>query len=178
MAGKVNPSPAMETNHVDERFETPDDPRIPPGSVFFKIGEVAKILEVKPHVLRYWEAEFPGIRPEKTRSKQRRYRRQDIALLLQIKRLRYEDQLTIARARSELRGGRSGDPSVGVLRLRSRPSGFLGRSNGDLQEQRSAALPSHQLSFAGLPPACVADLVQSLAAVRRTVLELLEAVEE
>src|SRR5262245_43667638 len=68
----------------DPRYETPEDPRIPGERMFFKIGEVAELTGIKPYVLRYWEVEFPWIKPEKTSSRQRRYRRQDIALLLKI----------------------------------------------------------------------------------------------
>lgn len=70
---------------------------------FFKIGEVAEIVGVAPHVLRYWEQSFPGIRPGKSRGKQRLYRRSDIGTLLQVKHLLYERKFTIAGARSELR---------------------------------------------------------------------------
>lgn len=70
---------------------------------FFKIGEVAEILAVAPHVLRYWEQSFPGIRPTKSRGKQRLYRRSDIITLLQVKHLLYERKFTMAGARSELR---------------------------------------------------------------------------
>jgi DNA-binding transcriptional MerR regulator len=92
-------SPIDAFDPDDPRYETDEDPRIPPGSSFFKIGEVAKLVGVKPYVLRFWEGEFPWVRPEKTSAKQRRYRRQDVAALLQIRRLRYDAQLTIARTR-------------------------------------------------------------------------------
>jgi DNA-binding transcriptional MerR regulator len=87
----------------DPRLETEDDPRIPAGKMFFKIGEVSKIVSVKPYVLRYWETEFSRLKPAKTSSKQRMYRRQDVALLLTIRRLRYEERHTIAAARKMLK---------------------------------------------------------------------------
>ncbi len=95
-----------EAPHSDDPTESADDPRIPPDQAFFKIGEVADIVGVKPYVLRYWENEFSWVKPEKTSSRQRRYRRQDVAVLLQIKRLRYEEQLTVARARELIRDSR------------------------------------------------------------------------
>ncbi|MFO0726902.1 MAG: MerR family transcriptional regulator [Myxococcota bacterium] len=87
----------------DVRRETVDDPRIPAEKLFFKIGEVSKITGLKPYVLRYWETEFPWIRPTKTSSRQRLYRRQDIAVLLEIKRLRYEERQTIADTKERIR---------------------------------------------------------------------------
>jgi DNA-binding transcriptional MerR regulator len=75
--------------------------------LYFKIGEVAEIVEVAAHVLRYWEGEFSLIKPQKSRSQQRVYRRKDVENLLRIKHLLYERKFTIAGARQELRGGTS-----------------------------------------------------------------------
>ncbi len=83
------------------------DPEIP-DKLYFKIGEVADIAGVKPHVLRYWESEFASIRPTKSRSKQRLYRRQDIELILRLKDLLYNQGFTISGARKQLR--RKPDP--------------------------------------------------------------------
>lgn len=77
-------------------------PKIP-DKLYFKIGEVAEIAGVKPHVLRYWESEFASIRPTKSRSKQRLYRRQDIELILRLKDLLYNQGFTISGARKQLR---------------------------------------------------------------------------
>ena len=74
-----------------------------PDKLYFKIGEVASIVGVKPYVLRYWETEFHSIKPQKTRSRQRLYRRQDVELLLRIRNLLYEQRFTIQGARSRLR---------------------------------------------------------------------------
>ena len=70
-----------------------------PDRLYFKIGEVAKIVGVKPYVLRYWETEFSMIRPGKTRSKHRLYRRRDVETLLEIKRLLHTERYTIEGAR-------------------------------------------------------------------------------
>ncbi len=70
-----------------------------PDKLYFKIGEVAKIAEVPTHVLRYWESEFPGIRPKRANSKQRLYRKQDVELIVEIKSLLHERGFTIAGAR-------------------------------------------------------------------------------
>ncbi|NIA19092.1 MAG: MerR family transcriptional regulator [Xanthomonadaceae bacterium] len=74
-----------------------------PDKIFFRIGEVSEIVSVKPYVLRYWESEFKLISPEKSNSKQRLYQRRDLELLLEIKRLLYEEGFTIAGARKQLK---------------------------------------------------------------------------
>lgn len=82
-----------------------------PEKTYFKIGEVAKLLEVEPYVLRYWETEFDILDPEKTKSGQRVYQREDIELLLRIRRLLYEEMFTIAGARRQLERRRKGEPN-------------------------------------------------------------------
>ena len=74
-----------------------------PDKLYFKIGEVAKFTGIKTHVLRYWETEFKTIRPNKSRSNQRLYRKQDIELILHLKDLLYNQGFTIAGARKKLR---------------------------------------------------------------------------
>ncbi|MGH0028568.1 MAG: MerR family transcriptional regulator [Myxococcota bacterium] len=70
---------------------------------YYRIGEVAKLTGVKPYVLRYWESEFRWMAPQKSRSKQRLYRKRDIDMILLIKKLLYEQRFTIAGARKKLR---------------------------------------------------------------------------
>jgi DNA-binding transcriptional MerR regulator len=74
-----------------------------PDKLFFKIGEVAHIVGVKPHVLRYWETEFSALRPMKTRGAHRVYRRRDVELAVLVKRLLHEEGLTIPGAKKRLR---------------------------------------------------------------------------
>lgn len=81
-----------------------------PDKLYFKIGEVAKLAEVPSHVLRYWESEFPGIRPKRANSKQRLYRRQDVEQILAIKFLLHEQGYTIAGARKLMEAGRAHMP--------------------------------------------------------------------
>ncbi len=76
---------------------------IPEGKRFFRIGEASRIVGVEPYVLRYWEKEFPQLRPKRADSKHRTYERKDIELLLEIKRLLYEEKMTIQGARKRLR---------------------------------------------------------------------------
>ncbi len=73
-----------------------------PNKLYFKIGEVSKITRIQPYVLRYWESEFKTIKPSRTKSKQRIYRKNDVEIILEIKRMLYEEKLTIAGARKKL----------------------------------------------------------------------------
>ena len=77
------------------------DPRIP-DKHYFRIGEVARLAGVQPHVLRFWETEFRTLRPSKTQSKRRLYSRQDAELVLRIRDLLYDEGYTIAGARRQL----------------------------------------------------------------------------
>ena len=74
-----------------------------PDKLFFKIGEVAQIVGVRAHVLRYWESEFPALRPLKTRGSHRVYRRRDVELAVLLRRLLHDEGLTIAGAKRRLR---------------------------------------------------------------------------
>jgi len=74
-----------------------------PEKLYFKIGEVAELTGIKPHVLRYWESEFSQLRLTKSRSRQRLYRRRDIELILRLKDLLYNQGFTISGARKKLR---------------------------------------------------------------------------
>ncbi|MBI4212233.1 MAG: MerR family transcriptional regulator [Deltaproteobacteria bacterium] len=78
-------------------------PEIIPNKLYFRIGEVSDLLEVKPYVLRYWESEFPDIRPSKSKSGQRLYKRRDVEILLKIKELLYQERFTINGARKRLK---------------------------------------------------------------------------
>jgi len=73
-----------------------------PDKRYFRIGEVCNITGLKPHVLRYWETEFKQLKPQKTKSNQRLYRKKDVETLILIKHLLYEQKYTIAGARARL----------------------------------------------------------------------------
>lgn len=77
-----------------------------PDKRFFRIAEVSRIVGVPAHVLRYWEREFPVVRPRRTPANQRLYRRNDILILLHIKTLLYQEHYTIAGARRKLAASR------------------------------------------------------------------------
>jgi DNA-binding transcriptional MerR regulator len=97
---------------LPRRISAPVDPDGIPEKPYFKIGEAARLCAVKPYVLRYWETEFRSVRPQKTRSQQRLYRRKDVELLLKIRQLLYAQRFTIEGARARLRemGHEEGPP--------------------------------------------------------------------
>lgn len=82
-----------------------------PVKLYFRIGEVAEIVGVEPHVLRYWETEFRTIRPQKSSKGQRIYSRRDVEKLLKVKDLLYTQGFTIAGARKRLREKGTADPA-------------------------------------------------------------------
>ena len=75
-----------------------------PGKRYFTIGEVSDLCAVKPHVLRYWEQEFPQLKPVKRRGYRRYYQRQDVLIIRQIRSLLYDEGFTIGGARQRLTG--------------------------------------------------------------------------
>jgi len=121
--------------------------------LYYTIGEVAEITGVKAHVLRYWESEFPHLRPRKDRGGARRYRRADIEQLLEIRELLYEQGYRIAGARQVLEERRRGQPTAGQS-----PSGQL-------------ALGFEQLDR----PAQLAEIRRELEEVRDLIRELAPA---
>lgn len=75
-----------------------------PAKRYFTIGEVSELCGVKPHVLRYWEQEFPQLKPVKRRGNRRYYQRQDVIIIRQIRGLLYDEGFTIGGARQKLTG--------------------------------------------------------------------------
>lgn len=75
-----------------------------PAKRYFTIGEVSELCDVKPHVLRYWETEFPSLKPVKRRGNRRYYQRSDVAMVRQIRGLLYEQGYTIGGARLRIDG--------------------------------------------------------------------------
>ena len=86
---------AHENIPMQPAFEIPD-------KLYFRIGEVARLAGIKPYVLRFWETEFPGLGPKKSGTGHRLYRRKDVEMVLEIKRLLYEKRFTIEGARKFL----------------------------------------------------------------------------
>ena len=93
--------PKAMATHATAPALAPGTPEIP-NKLYFRIGDVSRIAGVKPYVLRYWETEFPAIGPKKSGSNHRLYRRKDVELILDIKRLLYQERYTIEGARKHL----------------------------------------------------------------------------
>ena len=83
-----------------------------PAKRYFTIGEVSELCDVKPHVLRYWETEFPTLKPVKRRGNRRYYQRHDVLMIRQIRGLLYENGYTIGGARQRLEGAVARDENT------------------------------------------------------------------
>ena len=90
-----------------------------PGKRYFTIGEVSELCAVKPHVLRYWEQEFPLLKPAKRRGNRRYYQQQDVKMIRTIRELLYEQGFTIGGARQKLSGKEQ--PTQAVLSSADNP---------------------------------------------------------
>ena len=88
-----------------------------PGKRYFTIGEVSDLCAVKPHVLRYWEQEFPQLKPVKRRGNRRYYQRQDVIMIRQIRSLLYDQGYTIGGARQRLSGDEAKDDETQYKQL-------------------------------------------------------------
>ncbi len=108
------------------------DPEIP-NKLYFRIGEVAKLAGIKPYVLRFWESEFNGLGPKKSGTGHRLYRRKDVELVLEIKRLLYEKRFTIEGARKVLEAkpkrSEAAKPAAASARPRQQGELFAGASS-------------------------------------------------
>ncbi|HML17029.1 MAG TPA: MerR family transcriptional regulator [Bryobacteraceae bacterium] len=103
--GPENTAAPEQTAELDgTRQEIPD-------KLYFRIGEVARLAGIKPYVLRFWETEFPALGPRKSGTGHRLYRRKDVELVLEIKRLLYEKRFTIEGARKFLETRGRGEPA-------------------------------------------------------------------
>ena len=92
---------ATDSMNVQEDISTGPSQEIP-DKLYFRIGEVARLAGIKPYVLRFWETEFPALGPKKSGTGHRLFRRKDVELVLEIKRLLYEQRFTIEGARKFL----------------------------------------------------------------------------
>jgi DNA-binding transcriptional MerR regulator len=97
-----------------------------PEKLYFRIGEVARLCRLPAYVLRFWETEFPQLKPVKSSTGQRMYRRKDVESVLKIKQLLYEDGFTIPGARQHLRAEVKGEKN-------QTPLPFPGRAGTDLK---------------------------------------------
>lgn len=94
--------PENEENPLEASPEARASEAPVPDKFYFKIGEVAKLVGVEPYVLRYWETEFPQIRPVKSKANQRLYRRDNVDVIREVRTLLYDEKYTIRGARRAL----------------------------------------------------------------------------
>ena len=111
---------SLRTRAVAKSARTTDV--VIPERLYFRIGEVARLCRLPAYVLRFWETEFPQLKPVKSSTGQRMYRHKDVESVLRIKKLLYEEGFTIAGARQHLRAEIKGDKKQSPLPfLRGRP---------------------------------------------------------
>ena len=100
-----------------------------PDRLYFRIGEVSTITGVPPYVLRYWESEFPALQPRKSGGGQRLYRKRDVTMVLEIKKLLYQERYTVAGARRRMmereERARRMETRAAIQRLRTGLEGIL-----------------------------------------------------
>jgi len=121
-----------------ERRRAEEAPAIP-DRLYFKIGDVAKLCGLEAYVLRFWETQFPQLKPNKSGTGQRLYRRRDVEMVLEIKRLVHGEGYTLTGARQALDQGPRRRPPQQALALKasaSRPdaAGTIGRIRAELRE--------------------------------------------
>jgi DNA-binding transcriptional MerR regulator len=127
-----------------------------PDKLYFRIGEVAKLCKVESYVLRFWESEFPQLKPNKSGTGQRLYRKRDVEMALHVKRLLHEEGYTIAGARqflqSEGREARKAHSSQPELPLRAEVAG-LKRDKNEARLQRLRKELKELLGMLSVSPA-------------------------
>jgi DNA-binding transcriptional MerR regulator len=160
-----------------------------PEKLFFRIGEVCDLIKVQPHVLRYWETEFPMLAPQKNPAGQRLYRRKDVEVVLRIRNLLYEEKFTIAGAKKKLldeqhRGGSRIKPEPPEVKVADARPAEIGTSEPYLPEleprivarpsEPAAAVPVQPVSaIREQSPALTAQARRALRHVKRELEELL-----
>jgi len=105
-----------------------------PEKLYFRIGEVARLCRLPAYVLRFWETEFPQLKPVKSNTGQRMYRRKEVEAVLRVKKLLYEEGFTIAGARQQLRADGKTEKNQSPLPFPSQSSADLRRIRHGLQE--------------------------------------------
>lgn len=114
-----------------------------PEKLYFRIGEVARLCRLPAYVLRFWETEFPQLKPVKSSTGQRMYRRRDVENVVRIKQLLYEEGYTIAGARQHLRDEGKGDKKQAALPFASQSPASLRQIRQGLQEILTILNPRH-----------------------------------
>jgi DNA-binding transcriptional MerR regulator len=105
-----------------------------PDKLYFRIGEVATLCRLPAYVLRFWETEFPQLKPVKSSTGQRMYRKRDVESVVRIKKLLYEDGFTIAGARAQLREEVKSDRTQSALPFPMNPALSVAHLRNELQQ--------------------------------------------
>lgn len=114
-----------------------------PEKLYFRIGEVARLCRLPAYVLRFWETEFPQLKPVKSSTGQRMYRRRDVENVVRIKQLLYEEGYTIAGARQHLRDEAKGEKKQTALPFATNSPANLRQIRQGLQEILTILTPRH-----------------------------------
>ena len=128
----INMSVAKNTNTTKTRGRVSEI--VVPDKLYFRIGEVSELCHLPAYVLRFWETEFPQLKPVKSNTGQRMYRRKDVDAVLRIKKLLYEEGFTIAGARQQLRSDLKLEKNQAPLPFPSQSVSDLRRIRHGLQE--------------------------------------------
>jgi DNA-binding transcriptional MerR regulator len=137
MATHTSPKRAVETPTIPDRL-------------YFKIGDVARICKIEPYVLRFWESQFPQLKPNKSGTGQRLYRKRDVEIAVEIKRLVYGEGYTLSGARQALGQARRSNsevkatvaasaapvqaPSAAIAKKRDKVAEVISRARSELRE--------------------------------------------
>ncbi len=105
-----------------------------PDKLYFRIGEVAALCRLPAYVLRFWETEFPQLKPVKSSTGQRMYRKRDVESVVKIKKLLYDDGFTIAGARLQLREETKSDRTQSALPFPMTPGVSVAHLRNELQQ--------------------------------------------
>jgi DNA-binding transcriptional MerR regulator len=105
-----------------------------PDKLYFRIGEVAELCRLPAYVLRFWETEFPQLKPVKSSTDQRMYRKRDVESVVRIKKLLYEDGFTIAGARLQLREETKSERNQSALPFPVNPALSVAHLRNELQQ--------------------------------------------
>jgi DNA-binding transcriptional MerR regulator len=124
---KMAPRKKSTTKHTADEVLIPD-------KLYFRIGEVASLCHLPAYVLRFWESEFPQLKPVKSGTGQRMYRRRDVESVLRIKQLLYEQGFTIAGARQQMRAEIKADKTQAAIPFPSHSASELQHIRQGLRE--------------------------------------------
>jgi DNA-binding transcriptional MerR regulator len=130
----VNPNMSPRKKSAGKNHKEKTDEVFIPDKLYFRIGEVAALCRLPAYVLRFWESEFPQLKPVKSSTGQRMYRRRDVESVLRIKQLLYEQGFTIVGARQQLRSEAKPDKGQGAIPFPAPPTAEIQHIRQGLRE--------------------------------------------